>query len=1549
MKLSSGLCHQPSITWAGEATLAMGLGETVVRLWDIERSDNYTLTPNVSHLEKSKKSVKVLQVAYSETYRVLAAGLSNGMVAFWQYGTELNSHDDLSHLLHSDSNLTQSCDNRQDISTLYNCTSNVTEKAPEANWHPQPSAILTNQQNSEFASLPIDPNRSISLLTWGEREKKLAVALLPHHSNEKTTYNHSIQVKSSVHILQRQSLCTHFYGSGCVVVQTGSQSFSMLTSIPDTMTPASPMSVSNNLPSILDNTEINKGSVNTTKIANLNNLPASFITTSTPIMVDKSKKQNSKFLIDQKKATLYEHEAQVEDQIKAIFCTQEHVAYWNGHRISVFKHSTGNCITHLVSFACEFRFVGMHQQSIFTIEPYKLQVRNLEGCVKQLINFTETEGSIALTSQCANYMACLTDQNKIRVLDLSRREVKSTDTSKSLTKLVVCEILNQISQNSTTSSLCSTKTFQKNLSLLQNPNDAVMRELNISWISINKSGGTLAFTVEILRDGILCNLLWPCLDAADQSSDTLIESESNKMNEQCFREKSRSVINEEDALKQWIPDPNIFIYHLDVDKLKCFNFFEAISNSLSTIPGTLSVNESDLHPTSLDLIRLNSTNLIQGRWPKHHYWDQFESRLLVVEASPIPDDHPIITSRLNAVDKMNKQCGDVIYTAENDTDQYTSAGSRSSSKVASITPEIASKSQYEQSKVLTSIVSLFVSPEQNNTIVQGSFLMSVLHSALIGVEVPLIYFSVRCDLVYRVLNEQHQRRLEMLAASGRRVISEIDSTPRRLSTTVSTGINNLDSSVNTSSTTDDKGQHQVTSDVPSEGQITSNNRIHYVNRRVMQNFVGLEDADEKTREAMLNFSYYLAIGEMDSAFRAMKLIKSPTVWQNMARMCVTTCRLDVARVCLGKISNPMASKMIRESRFRELEIEAQAGELALQLGMPDEAERLFIQCNRWDLVIRLHQSLGNWNKAITTAEQHHRMSLRGIHYSYAKELESTGQIKQAIEHYIKSETYRFEVPRMLKSNPELLESFVTSQTDQSIKRWWAQTLEAQGRLEEAKRYYFESKDYLSLVRVLCCLGQESEAEAICNETGDAGACHHLARHLEPKGGIDQAIRLFTRAKAYSSAIRLCKEHNRNDHLFSLAQLGRPDDMLESAKHLEKYPNYAGKAVLLYHKAGKINRAVELAFSTRQFSALQSVAGSLDERIDPTILKQCSEFFIQNNQFDRAVEVLAAGKQYCDALRLCADHNVSISDELAEKLTPTSDKLTEKEKCSLLVELGELCMQQGKYHLACKKFTQAGSRISAMKALLRSGDTEKIIFFANVSKQKEIYIMAANYLQTVNDWRSNMNIIKNIIQFYSRGHALESLASFYEACAHGEIEDGGNYEKATGALSEAYKVLIKALNSDKTNESSECRLKKRLALIKDKATLCKEFVETQELFSVNPIEAMERCHRLLENIEPGDLLRPGDIYSTMIRELVSQEKYKAALTCLDEMRERIGNNHTIARYLDRGILGKIYKALNLPSTENDDEQILKNEQESSDSPIFEDNVVDASISDENDDY
>ena len=72
-------------------------------------------------------------------------------------------------------------------------------------------------------------------------------------------------------------------------------------------------------------------------------------------------------------------------------------------------------------------------------------------------------------------------------------------------------------------------------------------------------------------------------------------------------------------------------------------------------------------------------------------------------------------------------------------------------------------------------------------------------------------------------------------------------------------------------------------------------------------------------------------------------------------------------------------------------------------------------------------------------------------------------------------------------------------------------------------------------------------------------------------------------------------------------------------------------------------------------------------------------------------------------------------------------------------------------------------MQAMKALLKSGDTEKIVFFATVSRQKEIYVMAGHYLQTL-DWRKDPETMKNIVQFYTKGRANEALAGFYHACA-----------------------------------------------------------------------------------------------------------------------------------------------------------------------------------------
>jgi len=41
----------------------------------------------------------------------------------------------------------------------------------------------------------------------------------------------------------------------------------------------------------------------------------------------------------------------------------------------------------------------------------------------------------------------------------------------------------------------------------------------------------------------------------------------------------------------------------------------------------------------------------------------------------------------------------------------------------------------------------------------------------------------------------------------------------------------------------------------------------------MRDFIGLGDCDKTTWDAILNFSFYLTAGDMDEAFKSIKLIK----------------------------------------------------------------------------------------------------------------------------------------------------------------------------------------------------------------------------------------------------------------------------------------------------------------------------------------------------------------------------------------------------------------------------------------------------------------------------------------------------------------------------------------------------------------------------------------------------------------------------------------------------------------------------------------------------
>lgn len=256
-----------------------------------------------------------------------------------------------------------------------------------------------------------------------------------------------------------------------------------------------------------------------------------------------------------------------------------------------------------------------------------------------------------------------------------------------------------------------------------------------------------------------------------------------------------------------------------------------------------------------------------------------------------------------------------------------------------------------------------------------------------------------------------------------------------------------------------------------EGKAASENQPSKVYSKVMRDFVGLDNVDSETRNALLDFSYNLTLGKLDEAYRAVKSIDSPAIWENMAQMCVKTRRLDVAQVCLGNMGHARGAAAVRQAKRdpQGSSVESSVGTLAIQLGLLDDASRLFREANRYDLLNRLYQAANVWDKAIKVATTNDRIHLKNTHYRYAQHLESIGEISAAVDHYELAGTGRQEIPRMLfqLNKVDELEDYVHKSEDSALLKWWGAYLESNERFDKARKYYSKAGDHLSLVRICC--------------------------------------------------------------------------------------------------------------------------------------------------------------------------------------------------------------------------------------------------------------------------------------------------------------------------------------------------------------------------------------------------------------------------------------------------------------------------------------------------
>ncbi|XP_063722149.1 intraflagellar transport protein 140 homolog isoform X2 [Symsagittifera roscoffensis] len=471
----------------------------------------------------------------------------------------------------------------------------------------------------------------------------------------------------------------------------------------------------------------------------------------------------------------------------------------------------------------------------------------------------------------------------------------------------------------------------------------------------------------------------------------------------------------------------------------------------------------------------------------------------------------------------------------------------------------------------------------------------------------------------------------------------------------------------------------------------------------MRDFAGFSDCDNTTKKAMVDFSFHIAYGNMDEAFRAIKLIKNESVWENMCRMCVKNQNLSVAKMCLGNMRNLKATHALRKAQQMELEVPAQTAMLAISLGMRDEAEKLLKSCGRYDLLNEIHQSQCEWGRAISVAESNDRIHLTTTQYNYARYLETQAastvddsgadinedgadhlhspNVQRAIQLYEKANTHHFDVPRMLSQNYSKLLAYINDKNEPGLFKWWAQFCESTGSIELALEYYEKANDILSMVRVLCYLQKYEQAMQLCNREGsldeeeDAlGASMNGGHSSSPFSPYSSSAKEVSLASATKAAC------------YYLAQ------QFETQFQAEQNPKTFQQAITYFMRAEAYTSGCRLCKEAGDFDQLKNVAslGSMTDKLDAAKFLEAQD---SQDCRDKALQLYSMAGQGMKVAELTrGEQKAAVMDSIVAHLDESSSSPEQ------LKEFAKFFRDTGLYEKAINLYIQAKDYDAALTLL-----------------------------------------------------------------------------------------------------------------------------------------------------------------------------------------------------------------------------------------------------------
>lgn len=177
-------------------------------------------------------------------------------------------------------------------------------------------------------------------------------------------------------------------------------------------------------------------------------------------------------------------------------------------------------------------------------------------------------------------------------------------------------------------------------------------------------------------------------------------------------------------------------------------------------------------------------------------------------------------------------------------------------------------------------------------------------------------------------------------------------------------------------------------------------------------------------------------------------------------------------------------------------------------------------------------------------------------------------------------------------------------------------------------------------------GDFNKAKEVCKDTNDTSACYYLAKQLELKDEIEEAVTFYAMAQYYSQAVKLARERGLENDIMSFSLKSPAPVMLQSAAYFES-KGQNEKAVILYMNGKNLKKALDIAVKAKLYDYVKKITGEINPDVDHQVLNKLSQTFLEGNQNEQAVHLFIASKQIEKALELCIQNNIPITEDIVK--------------------------------------------------------------------------------------------------------------------------------------------------------------------------------------------------------------------------------------------------------------------------------------------------------------